>query len=444
MEKALKSCQTATVGTEFLLKMMKLVLAGNIFVFDGQMYKQQIGTAMGTRLAPSYACLFMAWLEENVLLSSWKGIQPKLWRRYIDDIIFIWESSEQELLAFIDHLNSQHDLIKFKCTYNISTRSVPFLDMMVSIDNNNMIQTDLYKKDTAVVQYLLPSSCHPHHITANIPYSLAYRLLRICSMPEQFQQRLEELKNDLLSREYKPKIIEDAFKRIGKITREEALKRVEGWKGERVPLVVTYHPCLPSVSGVVRKHWSVMIEDNPRLKRCFPSPPIVAYRRSKNLRDMLIRAKLPPMVKTSKRQADRKIGFRSCSWQCPVCPFAKETQQHTNSKTGQSWKICSPLDCQSKNIIYKISCEKCDFVYIGETRRRLQDRAAEHKGYVTRPVLSQPVGEHFNSRGHSLADMCVTAIEQVLPMGDTLLRRQREHLWINRYGAIEQGGNRGR
>ena len=26
MEKALKSCQTATVGTEFLLKMMKLVL----------------------------------------------------------------------------------------------------------------------------------------------------------------------------------------------------------------------------------------------------------------------------------------------------------------------------------------------------------------------------------------------------------------------------------
>ena len=146
-----------------------------------------------------------------------------MWRRYIDDIIFIWESSEQELLAFIDHLNSQHDLIKFKCTYNISTRSVPFLDMMVSIDNNNMIQTDLYKKDTAVVQYLLPSSCHPHHITANIPYSLAYRLLRICSMPEQFQQRLEELKNDLLSREYKPKIIEDAFKRIGKITREEAL-----------------------------------------------------------------------------------------------------------------------------------------------------------------------------------------------------------------------------
>ena len=70
----------------------------------------------------------------------------------------------------------------------------------------------LHKKATTKVQYLLPSSCHPGHITKNIPYSLAYRLLRICSNNQTFRTRLEQLRHDLLSRSYKPKIIDDALK----------------------------------------------------------------------------------------------------------------------------------------------------------------------------------------------------------------------------------------
>ena len=54
------------------------------------------------------------------------------------------------------------------------------------------------------------------------------------------------------------------------------------------------------------------------------------------------------------------------------------------------------------------------------------------------------VGEHFNSRGHSISDMRFVAIEQIRPMGDTLLRRQRERLWINIYDSIEFGGNKRR
>ena len=65
--------------------------------------------------------------------------------------------------------------------------------MKVSIDEEGFIQTDLYTKETAKVLYLLPSSSHPGHITKNIPYSLGYRLLRICSVPIQFLKRLEEL-----------------------------------------------------------------------------------------------------------------------------------------------------------------------------------------------------------------------------------------------------------
>ena len=54
------------------------------------------------------------------------------------------------------------------------------------------------------------------------------------------------------------------------------------------------------------------------------------------------------------------------------------------------------------------------------------------------------MGQHFNGRGHSVSDMRFTAIEQVQPVGDTLLRRQREHLWMIRYDAIDSGANRRR
>ena len=135
--------------------------------------------------------------------------------------------------------------MKFKATFDPKTKMVPFLDLMVSVDKKGFIQTDLYRKETDRVQYLLPSSCHPAHITKNIPYSLAYRLLRICSKREWFVQRLDELRTYLLARQYHPKIIQMAFDRIMNIN-----------------------------------HWKVMTSNDPFLAECFTKPPKLAY--SKN------------------------------------------------------------------------------------------------------------------------------------------------------------------
>ncbi|PIK43981.1 hypothetical protein BSL78_19159 [Apostichopus japonicus] len=47
-------------------------------------YLQRHGTAMGTRMAPSYACLFMSSLEEHMLSTG--SLSSLIWWRYIDDI----------------------------------------------------------------------------------------------------------------------------------------------------------------------------------------------------------------------------------------------------------------------------------------------------------------------------------------------------------------------
>ena len=98
------------------------------------------------------------------------------------------------------------------------------------------------------------------------------------------------MKKLLMEREYRERCIDDAIGRVLKISRREALKKVEKRKNERPVFVVTYNPSLPSVSNILNKHWRVMSND-PYLKKVFPLPPMVAFRRTVNLRQKLIKSK---------------------------------------------------------------------------------------------------------------------------------------------------------
>ena len=60
-----------SVPTSFLLHLLMLVLACNVFIFDGVLFLQLFGVAMGSRVAPTFACLFMGWLEIR-MLDRWK------------------------------------------------------------------------------------------------------------------------------------------------------------------------------------------------------------------------------------------------------------------------------------------------------------------------------------------------------------------------------------
>ena len=258
-------------------------------------------------------------------------------------------------------------------------------------------------------------------------------------------QRLEELRLDLLKRDYHPKIIEEAFIKVKQINRTEALKRVEKKDTSREPLVVTFHPSLPSVSTVVRRHWKVMTDRCPRLRRCFQQPSVVAYKRSKNLRDLLVRSKF-----SMKRKSTRITnGYTTCkrNFQCKTCALSglKSDQvvaSHKCYKTKQEWKITAPVDCQTRNCVYRLTCRRCpQWVYIGETGRRFSDRLAEHRGSISRKILKHPVGSHFNQHGHKITDLVGIPIERVLPRDSPLTRKNRESYWISKYDSVSFGAN---
>ena len=104
--------------------------------------------------------------------------------------------------------------------------------------------------------------------------------------------------------------------------------------------------------------------------------------------------------------------MKKCGKSCTGCPYIKEGRKLILK--GQEWFINRQLNCNSYNVIYAIMCKKenCQQIYIGETKRMLKYRLADHRGYVTDGVTSQATGAHFNLPGHSLADLTITILEQ--------------------------------
>ena len=67
-----------------------------IFEHNNSFYKQSKGIAIGSKMAPPYALIFMGDLEGKIFEDCDK--KPLLaWWRYLDDIFMLWQHGENEL-----------------------------------------------------------------------------------------------------------------------------------------------------------------------------------------------------------------------------------------------------------------------------------------------------------------------------------------------------------
>ncbi|XP_048693502.2 WD repeat-containing protein 86 isoform X2 [Caretta caretta] len=148
------------VTAKLVAELCDFVLTHNYFTFGDNVYLQISGTAMGTRMAPQYANIFMADLEQG--FHSSRPQMPLLYLRYIDNIFIIWTHGKEALEEF------HHDFSNFHPTINLSldqpTQEIHFLDTTVVISDGH-INTTLYWKPTDRYCYLhaFQLSSRPHH-----------------------------------------------------------------------------------------------------------------------------------------------------------------------------------------------------------------------------------------------------------------------------------------
>ena len=153
-------------SSETLLRLAELVLTLNCFSFAGNYYKQINGVAMGTKMGPSYANLFVGYVEHQ-FFNQYDGPKPDFYGRYIDDCIGAISSSREELNRSITSVNSFHPALKY--TWEISETSLAFLDIKVSINGNGLRTSVHYKPQILTVICCIH---HPTHPMSKIPFPI--------------------------------------------------------------------------------------------------------------------------------------------------------------------------------------------------------------------------------------------------------------------------------
>ena len=118
LRRRLNKRENFEIPDEGIVQMADFVLKNIFFEFNREVKRQKSGTAIGTKFAAPYTCIFMDEAETEFLKSQ--ELQPFLWLCYIDDIFFIWTQGTQELDSFLNDLNKFHPNLSF--TYEASKR----------------------------------------------------------------------------------------------------------------------------------------------------------------------------------------------------------------------------------------------------------------------------------------------------------------------------------
>jgi peptide-methionine (R)-S-oxide reductase len=291
-----------TPNNTIIKTFLHFILKENHFDFLDKHYLQTQGTAMGTKMAPPYANIFMAQIEQQIKHNYNQHIS--LWKRFIDDIFFIWQGSHKSLEQFTQHSNTHHDSIKF--TFEHSQSEIHFLDTRIYIDKSRKLQTNIYRKPTDKNLILHFSSHHPLHLKRNIVYTQALRYKRIISSPHNLTIELKTLKKIFLARGYPQRLIEQQINKAKLIPRALLLTdTIKQPPPKKTLFKIPYHPDSSTLKKRIRHTWHNTLTDPP-LRKLWPSPPTFLDHTNRNLKDLLVhtRQHLPSTPNTNAMNPD--------------------------------------------------------------------------------------------------------------------------------------------
>ena len=157
---------------------------------NNQYYEQKDGLFIGSSTSPALAELYIQRVEE---IHVYKMIHtPRLWLRKVDDTFVITKYDKIETL---DELNKFNCKVQF--TYESATdNTLLFLDCLIEIDNEESLQTKLYRKKTHTGQYMHYTSNQPEHVKVGTIKTLVRRTKIVCSTEESLTEELNYIKKN--------------------------------------------------------------------------------------------------------------------------------------------------------------------------------------------------------------------------------------------------------
>lgn len=448
-EKLNENSQLSNQTIAFLITLLEIILTKNYFRFGSDFFLQQQGTSMGSPVAPSLANIFMSKFELAYAIGGPHAHHINKWMRYVDDIFLLWQGTESELDAFIEFLNSRHQLIRFTVTKSQTT--VQYLDVEITKENN-ALDTKLFTKKTDRNNMLERTSYHAPQTFGGIPKGQFIRAKRICKDQKNYEESKEKLIKKFSERGYNKKEIERIGKEVGETTREESRTITKKSKKEQTDSIM-YISKFDNHAGLIRntiKKWWGMLQADQKHGKLFKQFPKFVYGKGKTIGNHLIRADIiqPKKTKQMFLQTNKKGTYACLS--CQHCSAITKGEFVVHPLRGNQIPLKGYYTCNTKNVIYALKCP-CGKLYIGQTSRAIKLRLNEHKSNIKRysqktikdnsdkktidtnkSYGESSVARHFFEARHGIAELRWQIIEEVY--GDpTQIERnllRREAYWI--------------
>jgi hypothetical protein len=365
-------------------------------------------------------------------------IKPLFFFRFLDDIFSIFVGTKEEILEYENYLNGLIPGIKVTLEYN--KLNISFLDTNIyklTIDGVTTLQTKVYFKPTDTHQLLHMESSHPKHTHRGILKSQLLRFKRLSSTWEDYTNTCKILFHSLNERGYTWTVMWDTMKMIWfdqcstKILDNSPLQSSK----ELFPIIVNYNSFESKLAGEFKR--SLI---NNKLFDKFKL--IKAFKIHSNLKRLLVSSELKPVntnntnISLTNRYTNRR--FTLCNnTRCMACKLhASNCDSFISSTFNATFPFNDAFTCKTKNIIYLITCSKCNKQYVGETGRCLADRLQDHRSCILNKKLT-PIAIHFNEPGHSIIrDLKALTIDKIADTVDSIkIRKERELLWWGRLGT---------
>ena len=180
-----------------IANLLDFVLGSTYFQYNGSIYEQREGAAMGSSVSVVIANLYMKTFEEQAIESA--PSKPKIWKHYMDDTFTILDCYRVD--SFLQHLNSQQPTIRFTMETK-NDNQIAFLDASVSREQDGRLTTIVYWKPTHTDQYLAYDSHHPQSVKFGIVKCLYDRAKRLLTKPSVISAEKKHLSSVLFSNGY--------------------------------------------------------------------------------------------------------------------------------------------------------------------------------------------------------------------------------------------------
>ncbi|CAM4973025.1 unnamed protein product [Rotaria socialis] len=217
LNKHTKNGKIGPFTIDMILRMARLILDTNYFVYNDKYYHQKRGGAKGSAFTQVFANIYMLQWEQELI--QHQASRHEIYGRYIDDIFMTTNVNIDEITALLDKV--QHNDPNIKITPTIA-ETVHFLDLTI-MNENGHLRTFVYHKPSADPYYLPYTSDHPHQIHRNIPYTALLRAARFCSNLNDFHLERIRIELTLLLNQYPPKMLSNQFQRFFQMNKADQL-----------------------------------------------------------------------------------------------------------------------------------------------------------------------------------------------------------------------------